>query len=698
MVFEPQMPVIGPSRDSAQIRQLRKVQQKKIALTSDDNNNNDKNPTTGSPAVIGPGAMKLLRKPPLALGDYVTATVSSKTLMRQVSGLGMEDPVFRHIHSSLGGDRPEVATDEDENSDTSNCTAALQGRNHHPSNIFDDMSIGDVPEDMRDLVSIKCDKTAAGEDGIDVAYYEELMMTPYVDPSPEIEKLGSKPNEVMFPQARSNDLNHPKVLLASLCNVQLDPTYSPRNSVTSSLDSSQQHSDGNAALSNNRKIPSHPNRNQHNPPYQQHQTPYHAYHPAQPLLQPMNESGQSLDLDGVFGKDRVQGVPNLSSLNTNSYSTHNSQQPEQKNQQQVPASLLQSRKQLPEIPMTHRFSSQRQIEGGGSDNLLGESAGKLKQIAGAGNDAIIGKLLGESEPRQMDVIRKPSQLLRSGSYVSRESTSSRNQAASRLSSISISEHGRTVSPLRVSRMIHPMNNVQGAPGTLQPIPAKKKRDGPKKRSLPTIESIFPMDDPPQPKPATDEPRSISVKTSSLSQFPSDPGHTPISFNRTDNKLGQINPTEGLEMAPPKMIQDSSENDCNSGSSSRKPIALTPKLQASPASTAEMTASPELESTAISTSTVSLTPLVTGGTANTIQPQHPNKSTLVSHTKPPTPQSKPMRNSVSGSNVSQKMGSQSMSSISFSPRKSASNRTGFAGGLLASFRRNNASSHNPTIAD
>mmetsp|Transcript_5027 Transcript_5027/g.5546 ORF Transcript_5027/g.5546 Transcript_5027/m.5546 type:complete len:363 (-) Transcript_5027:104-1192(-) len=67
-----------------------------------------------------------------------------RQLMRQVSGLGLEDPVF--VNNSDDDD------DGDENIDRS---TKLQ----HASNFFDDMDIHDVPEDMRDMISLASDRT-----------------------------------------------------------------------------------------------------------------------------------------------------------------------------------------------------------------------------------------------------------------------------------------------------------------------------------------------------------------------------------------------------------------------------------------------------------------------------------------------------------------------------------------------------------
>ena len=63
----------------------------------------------------------------------IEPTLENFALMRQVSGLGLEDPVFGASHEST---RP--------------C---------HPSNLYEDMDLADVPEGMRDVLSIFSDHT-----------------------------------------------------------------------------------------------------------------------------------------------------------------------------------------------------------------------------------------------------------------------------------------------------------------------------------------------------------------------------------------------------------------------------------------------------------------------------------------------------------------------------------------------------------
>lgn len=66
---------------------------------------------------------------------FIATTTKQRQLMRKLSGLGMEDPVFGDIAGQMN---PE-----------------------HASNIFDDMDLNDVPEDMRDMMTFVSDRTDA---------------------------------------------------------------------------------------------------------------------------------------------------------------------------------------------------------------------------------------------------------------------------------------------------------------------------------------------------------------------------------------------------------------------------------------------------------------------------------------------------------------------------------------------------------
>ena len=81
------------------------------------------------------------------MAGTIAATKKERELMRTVSGLGMEDPVFGTIEEGP----------------------------MHPSNIFDDMSLGDLPEDLRDMISIASDPTAQVGDGIDEEIFHSSL-------------------------------------------------------------------------------------------------------------------------------------------------------------------------------------------------------------------------------------------------------------------------------------------------------------------------------------------------------------------------------------------------------------------------------------------------------------------------------------------------------------------------------------------
>lgn len=99
------------------------------------------NTTPADPMTAVPGD-----KPFLKAGT-IKAPKQKRDLMRQVSALGMEDPVFGTVEEAP----------------------------RHPSNIFDDMSLGDIPQDMRDLISVASDPTADVDEGIDANMYQTSL-------------------------------------------------------------------------------------------------------------------------------------------------------------------------------------------------------------------------------------------------------------------------------------------------------------------------------------------------------------------------------------------------------------------------------------------------------------------------------------------------------------------------------------------
>ena len=79
----------------------------------------------------------------------IKATESSRQVMRQVSGLGMFDPVF--------GEEKEVSNPQ------------------HPSYFFDDMDAQAIPEGMREVLSCCSDHTADENDGIDMELFSQSL-------------------------------------------------------------------------------------------------------------------------------------------------------------------------------------------------------------------------------------------------------------------------------------------------------------------------------------------------------------------------------------------------------------------------------------------------------------------------------------------------------------------------------------------
>lgn len=114
-----------------------------------------------------------------------------KQLMRQVSGLGLEDPVFGDNDNSMGKE--------------------------HASFFFDDMDIHAVPEDMRDMCSLASDRTdvVKAEEGqsLNESKSSDLMQSAYSNSSAALLSstsslmlpLGLEPGAAMAPRS-SNTL------------------------------------------------------------------------------------------------------------------------------------------------------------------------------------------------------------------------------------------------------------------------------------------------------------------------------------------------------------------------------------------------------------------------------------------------------------------------------------------------------------
>jgi len=129
------------------------------------------------------------------VGGVIAPSNRQRQLMRQVSGLGLEDPVFGK----------NVCLDDS------------------ASNFFDDMDINDIPEDMRDMVSLASDRTDEIE-AYDVQSYDsKSYATPLgleEAPPPTKKKLrkGKKPRR------KSRDLSTP---LSTSQSIISDPVYVP---------------------------------------------------------------------------------------------------------------------------------------------------------------------------------------------------------------------------------------------------------------------------------------------------------------------------------------------------------------------------------------------------------------------------------------------------------------------------------------
>lgn len=77
----------------------------------------------------------------------IRSTKSNRDLMRQISGLGMVDPVYGTREASP----------------------------LHQSIIFDDMSLGDIPDDFKDVISVASDHTATDGNGFDSTIFNASL-------------------------------------------------------------------------------------------------------------------------------------------------------------------------------------------------------------------------------------------------------------------------------------------------------------------------------------------------------------------------------------------------------------------------------------------------------------------------------------------------------------------------------------------
>lgn len=136
------------------------------------------------------------RKSVSGIRRVISPTRSKHQLMRQVSALGMEDPVFQTVE-----DGPA-----------------------HPSNIFDDMGVQDIASDCRDMVSVASDHTAEKDKGLDM----ELFHMSLNQTGPK----SRRPSLRDFPESRIES----RTLLA-----QQDSDQTPGMEETDNSESTKQH-------------------------------------------------------------------------------------------------------------------------------------------------------------------------------------------------------------------------------------------------------------------------------------------------------------------------------------------------------------------------------------------------------------------------------------------------------------------------
>ena len=217
----------------------------------------------------------------------IAPTRSNARLMRQVSGLGMEDPVFQTKE-----DGPE-----------------------HPSNIFSDMGVMDIADDCLDMLSVASDHTAQENDGLDMEIFHMSLSVagPPKRPSPRTETNRRRPSLKDFDPCSSLPSRGP---LFTKQFADADDDQTPRlddtdhsgshalqghHSFLSSSMSSSRNRVKNAwpATRSSPKKPGSPIKRKsllakNHPPG------------TQPLL--LDDSRTSLDLEGVFGASKVMDM------------------------------------------------------------------------------------------------------------------------------------------------------------------------------------------------------------------------------------------------------------------------------------------------------------------------------------------------------------------------------------------------------
>jgi hypothetical protein len=136
------------------------------------------------------------------VGGVIAPSNRQRQLMRQVSGLGLEDPVFGK----------NICVDD-------------SIKKEQASNFFDDMDINDIPEDMRDMVSLASDRTDEIETYDVQSFDSKSFATPLglaeEAPLPPTKKKLRKGKK---PRRKSRDLS---TSLSTSQSIISDPVYVP---------------------------------------------------------------------------------------------------------------------------------------------------------------------------------------------------------------------------------------------------------------------------------------------------------------------------------------------------------------------------------------------------------------------------------------------------------------------------------------
>lgn len=205
----------------------------------------------------------------------IARTRSSAKLMRQVSALGMEDPVFRTTENG-----PE-----------------------HPSNIFDDMGVNDIPEDMLDMVSIASDPTAAEGDGLDTTMFHMSLNT--FESGVDMQHNKGKRRPSLLDGYLTTLMNEQRSLIED--DVPNSPPEDPPRMEESSVSESQVNSATSSLKTNQSPVGK---KSVVNKIARRHSVNSRKLNPptSRATDQKLNNSLPSLDLDAVFGPTRALGT------------------------------------------------------------------------------------------------------------------------------------------------------------------------------------------------------------------------------------------------------------------------------------------------------------------------------------------------------------------------------------------------------